>query len=258
MVWGLLLFFALDTSAQSLLNRLEFGVSGQALSDYVDLNSDEKTLRSTSQLQFIPAAIIRYNMPYRFAVRGGYFEKETIESLSAFEIGASGEWISLRTFESAKDVDLKEDFISVMGEFHFNDFNFYQNKSSVVPYLGIGLAYILRNTPDLSNSLINSLAYEVIAQESNKEVFMEDLEKAFIEALNKNRKSVMVAFGGKIKLNRLIISGEFSGGLLIPIGTDEIPKDGETLKVKQKNKSSLNDWYVFPNFTITYTFGPNF
>ena len=175
-VWGLLLFSAVDLSAQSLLNRLEFGMSAQALSDYADLNPEPDAKGITSQLDLAPAAVIRFNMPYRFAVRGSY--SLTQELLKA----------------------------GLMGEFHFNDYNAYESVSALTPYLGVGAAY---------NQAV----------ESRTSGF-----------------SAIVAFGAKKKHKRLTASAEFAAGVRLP----------------SENKSLLNDWYVFPNLSITYTFGPNF
>lgn len=267
LVWGLLLFSGLDVVAQSLLNRLEFGISGLALSDYSDLNSedvkanpDPNSLKITSQLAFVPAAIIRYNMPYRFAVRGSYFAKETIEPIREYEIYLNEGFVSLDTSEFVDEfqADLKEDFISVVGEFHFNDFNFYQKNSPFVPYLGVGLAHIFRKADVLPEDLIDSLV-EFSSNEikNNGEDLRDDLNRNLNRILNKNRNSIILAFGGKIKLNRLTISGELSSGVLIPVKKGPLKKD-DSLEIRQKHKTLLNDWYVFPNFTITYTFGPNF
>jgi hypothetical protein len=252
LVWGLLLFFAVDTSAQSLLNRLEFGISGQALSDYVDLNPDKNSPSITSLLEFTPAAIIRYNSPYRFALRGSYFAKNTFEPMREYEINLKEDFVSLETFESIKsyEVDLNEDFISVMGEFHFNDFNFYQKDSRFVPYLGFGLAYIIRKADVLPVNLVESLVEEFSSNEISDNDG--DYRDALNSVLSKNRKSIIAAFGAKIKQNRITISGELSGGVLLPVKKDD------ALEIRQRGKSLLNDWYVFPNFTITYTFGPNF
>lgn len=249
LVWGLLHFFAVNTSAQSLLNRLEFGISGQAVSDYVDLNPDRNSASITSLLEFTPAAMIRYNSPYRFAFRGSYFAKNTFEPIKEYEIKLEEDFVSLEILESIKayQLDIKEDFISVMGEFHFNDFNFYQKDSRLVPYIGFGLAYIVRNADVLPDDMIDSLV-EFTYDEYSAEFLREKINKV----LNENRKSIIAAFGAKIKQNRITISGELSGGVLLPVKKDD------ALVIRQRGKSLLNDWYVFPNFTITYTFGPNF
>ena len=181
-VWGVVLFSAVDLTAQSLLNRLEFGVSAQALSNYADLNPEVNPITKVkapgvfNQLDFAPAAVIRYNMPYRFALRGSY-------SLSQ-ELVKAG----------------------LIGEFHFNDYNAYEPVTAVTPYLGIGAAY-------------------------NQAV--ERREAGF---------SAIMTFGAKKKHKRLTASAEFAAGVRLP----------------SENKSLLNDWYVFPNLSITYTFGPNF
>jgi hypothetical protein len=181
-VWVLLLFSAADLTAQSILNRLEFGVSAQALSDYADLNpevnpnTNERAPGVFSQLDIAPAVVVRYNLPYRFALRGSY--SVTQELVKA----------------------------GLIGEFHFNDYNAYEPITAVTPYLGIGAAY---------NQAIES-------------------REAGISAL--------MAFGAKKKHKRLTVSAEFAAGVRLP----------------SENKSLLNDWYVFPNLSITYTFGPNF
>ncbi len=180
--WGVLLFSAVDLTAQSLLNRLEFGFSAQALSDYADLNSEvdpntnERALGVFSQLDVAPAVVVRYNMPYRFALRGSY-------SLTQ-ELVKAG----------------------LIGEFLFNDYNAYEPITTVTPYLGLGAA--------------------------------------FNEAVDRREAgfSAIVAFGVKKKHKRLTASAEFAAGVRLP----------------SENKSLLNDWYVFPNLSITYTFGPNF
>lgn len=254
--------FALNAlHAQTVLNRLEVGLSAQAISDYSDLNpedlnSNPNSLKIPSQLDLAVAAIVRYNMPYRFAVRGSYFAKETIEPIRDYELDIEDGFVSLETSEFLNEyqIDLKEDFISVMGEFHFNDFNFYQRDSRFVPYLGVGLAHIVRKADVLPDDLIDSLV-----EFTSDKYTGEQLSDEFNRVLNKNRNSIIVAFGGKIKRNRLTISGELAGGVLIPMKkNDSFMKKDNPLKIRQKGKSLLNDWYVFPNFTITYTFGPNF
>lgn len=247
--------------AQTVLNRLEVGLSAQGISNYSDLNledldSNPNSLKIPIQLDFALAAIIRYNMPYRFAVKGSYFSKETFASISDYELELEEGIVMLETSETLNDLqaNLNEDFISVMGEFHFNDFNFYQKDSHFIPYLGVGLAHIFRKADVFPDDLIDSLV-EFTSDKYTGEQLRDELNRV----LNKNRNSIIVAFGGKIKRNRLTISGELAGGVLVPMKkNDSFMEKDYPLKIRQKGKSLLNDWYVFPNFTITYTFGPNF
>lgn len=181
-VWGLFFFSAVDLTAQSLLNRIEFGVSAQGLSDYTNLypiTIPGTTVRAPgifSQLDVVPAVVVRYNMPYRFALRGSY-------SLTQ-ELVKAG----------------------LIGEFHFNDYNAYESITTLTPYLGLGAAY--------NQSVARRVA-------------------GF---------SAIMTFGAKKKYKRLTASAEFAAGVRLP----------------SYIKSLINDWYVFPNLSITYTFAPNF
>jgi hypothetical protein len=168
--------------AQSVFNRIEIGFSAQAVSENIDLNASPNEMLGS--LRFSPALVMRYNMPYRFAIRATFSELD-------------------RGVNS---------FIAILGEFHFNDYNIYRSKTPVVPYLGLGLSFLsgLYDTNSLKEPDFNP--------------------------------SAIFSFGAKMKHNRLVVSTELASGV----------------RIANRDKSLLNDWYVFPNFTITYTFGPNF
>jgi hypothetical protein len=188
--------FALNTlHAQTVLNRLEVGLSAQAISEYVDLNGSSNELMGS--LSFSPALVMRYNLPYRFAIRATFstLNRDLLEST-----------------ENGEQPVLEDSYLSVLGEFHFNDYNIYRAKTALTPYLAIGLSA----NSGLENK--NSSTARVI------------------------HPAALFSFGAKLKRNRFILSSELATGV----------------RVATKQKSLLNDWYVFPNFTITYTFGPNF
>ena len=188
--------FALNTlHAQTVLNRLEVGLSAQAISDYSDLNGSSNELMGS--LSFSPALVMRYNLPYRFAIRATFstLNRDLLEST-----------------ENGEQPVLEDSYLSVLGEFHFNDYNIYRAKTALTPYLAIGLSA----NSGLENK--NSSTARVI------------------------HPAALFSFGAKLKRNRFILSSELATGV----------------RVATKQKSLLNDWYVFPNFTITYTFGPNF
>ena len=188
--------FALNTlHAQTVLNRLEVGLSAQAISEYVDLNGSSNELMGS--LSFSPALVMRYNLPYRFAIRATF----SILDRDLLHLSEKGE----------KPI-VEDSYLSVLGEFHFNDYNIYRAKTALTPYLAIGLSA----NSGLENK--NSSTARVI------------------------HPAALFSFGAKLKRNRFILSSELATGV----------------RVATKQKSLLNDWYVFPNFTITYTFGPNF
>ena len=188
--------FALNTlHAQTVLNRLEVGLSAQAISEYVDLNGSSNELMGS--LSFSPALVMRYNLPYRFAIRATFstLNRDLLEST-----------------ENGEQPVLEDGYLSILGEFHFNDYNIYRAKTALTPYLAIGLSA----NSGLENE--NSSTARVI------------------------HPAALFSFGAKLKRNRFILSSELATGV----------------RVATKQKSLLNDWYVFPNFTITYTFDPNF
>ncbi len=181
--------------AQSVFNRVDVGFSAQAVSEYVDLNASPKEMFGS--LRFSPALVMRYNMPYRFAIRATF---------SALERDL------FKKIDNVDETVNEDSFISILGEFHFNDYNIYRTRTPVVPYLGLGFSVI--------SGLVDS-------DLSNKRDF---------------NPSAIFSFGAKMKRNRFIVATELASGI----------------RIATREKSILNDWYVFPNFTITYTFGPNF
>ena len=197
--------FTLNTlHGQTVLNRLEMGLSAQAISDYVDLNGSSNELMGS--LRFSPALVIRYNLPYRFAIRA------TFSKLSRD---------LLRSIDNREQLVVEDSYLSVLGEFHFNDYNIYRAKTALTPYLAIGLS--------ANSGEAESAASEGVIVES-------------VAAKREIHPAALFSFGAKLKHSRFILSGELATGV----------------RVATKQKSLLNDWYVFPNFTITYTFGPNF
>ena len=148
-------------------------------------------------LRFSPALVVRYNMPYRFAIRATF---------SALDRGL------LKKIDNSERRVMEDSFISILGEFHFNDYNIYRTTTPVVPYLGIGFSVL--------SGLYDTNSFN---------------ERDF-------NPSAIFSFGAKMKRNRFIVSTELASGV----------------RITTSEKSLLNDWYVFPNFTITYTFGPNF
>ena len=188
--------FALNTlHAQTVLNRLEVGLSAQAISEYVDLNGSSNELLGS--LSFSPALVLRYNLPYRFAIRATF----SVLDRDLLHLSEGGEKLIV-----------EDSYLSVLGEFHFNDYNIYRAKTALTPYLAIGLS-------------------------ANSGVENENSSTA-----RETHPAALFSFGAKLKRNRFILSSELATGV----------------RIATKQKSLLNDWYVFPNFTITYTFGPNF
>jgi hypothetical protein len=181
--------------AQTVLNRLEVGLSAQGISDYVDLNGSSNELLGS--LSFSPALVLRYNLPYRFAIRATF----SVLDRDLLHLSEGGEKLIV-----------EDSYLSVLGEFHFNDYNIYRAKTALTPYLAIGLS--ANSGVENENS---STAREI-------------------------HPAALFSFGAKLKRNRFILSSELATGV----------------RIATKQKSLLNDWYVFPNFTITYTFGPNF
>ena len=109
--------------AQTVLNRLEVGLSAQGISDYVDLNGSSNELLGS--LSFSPALVLRYNLPYRFAIRATF----SVLDRDLLHLSEGGEKLIV-----------EDSYLSVLGEFHFNDYNIYRAKTALTPYLAIGLS----------------------------------------------------------------------------------------------------------------------
>jgi hypothetical protein len=114
-------------------------------------------------------------------------------------------------------------------EYHFSDFNVYEARRQSTTYAMIGATYQFGD-------------------------FQSARDWGFI---SKSRLGLMGGFGYKFRVfPMLMISAEIAAGYLLSDDYDRLPKPATSLATYYDR--SGNDWYLFPNLTITYTFGPKF
>ena len=113
-------------------------------------------------------------------------------------------------------------------EYHFSDFNVYDGRRQFTNYVMLGGTYQFGNFPRRNWNLVS-----------------------------KERLGAMVGFGAKFRaFPMLVVSAEIAAGYLFSDDYDRLEEQATSLAT-YSNRSG-NDWYLFPNLTITYTFGPKF
>ena len=114
-------------------------------------------------------------------------------------------------------------------EYHFSDFNVYDGRRQFTTYAMLGGTYQFGDFKPTRNW----------------------------DLISKTRLGAMGGFGAKFRaLPMLVVSAEIAAGYLFSDDYDRLPEP-PTSRATYYNRSG-NDWYVFPNLTITYTFGPKF
>jgi hypothetical protein len=77
------------------------------------------------------------------------------------------------------------------------------------------------------------------------------------DLISKVRLGTMGGFGAKFRaFPMLVVSAEIAAGYLFSDDYDRLPEPASSLTTYYDR--SGNDWYLFPNLTITYTFAPKF
>ena len=110
-------------------------------------------------------------------------------------------------------------------EYHFSDFNIYDARRQFTSYAMIGGAYQFGN-----GDLKGGDRWGLISM---------------------RRLGVMGSVGVKLRtFSFMVVSAELAAGYLF---SDDYDFRGYSTGI-----SAGNDWYLFPNLTITYTFGPKF
>ena len=114
-------------------------------------------------------------------------------------------------------------------EYHFSDFNIYDGRKQFTSYTMIGGSYQFGDFPGRENW----------------------------DFFSKARLGLMGAVGAKLRpFPMMVISAEIGAGYLFSDDYDRLPNS--IIESSKYNDRSGNDWYLFPNLTITYTFGPKF
>ena len=114
-------------------------------------------------------------------------------------------------------------------EYHFSDFNVYDGRRQFTTYVMLGGTYQFGNFKPIRNW----------------------------DLISKVRLGTMGGFGAKFRaFPMLVVSAEIAAGYLFSDDYDRLPEPVTSLTTYY-NRSG-NDWYLFPNLTITYTFAPKF
>ena len=114
-------------------------------------------------------------------------------------------------------------------EYHFSDFNIYDGRRQFTTYAMLGGTYQFGNFKLTRNW----------------------------DLISKARLGAMGGFGAKFRaFPMLVVSAEIAAGYLFSDDYDR-PPESVTSPTPYSNRSG-NDWYLFPNLTITYTFAPKF
>jgi hypothetical protein len=113
-------------------------------------------------------------------------------------------------------------------EYHFSDFNVYDGRRQFTNYVMLGGTYQFGNFTRRNWNLVS-----------------------------KERLGAMVGFGVKFRaFPKLVVSAEIASGYLFSDDYDRL-EESATSRATYYDRSG-NDWYLFPNLTITYTFAPKF
>jgi len=114
-------------------------------------------------------------------------------------------------------------------EYHFSDFNVYDGRRQFTTYVMLGGTYQFGNFKPIRNW----------------------------DLISKVRLGTMGGFGAKFRaFPMLVVSAEIAAGYLFSDDYDRLPEPASSLTTYYDR--SGNDWYLFPNLTITYTFAPKF
>ena len=114
-------------------------------------------------------------------------------------------------------------------EYHFSDFNVYDRRRQFTTYAMLGGTYQFGNFKPTRNW----------------------------DLISKARLGAMGGFGAKFRaFPMLVVSAEIAAGYLFSDDYDRLPEPATSLTTYYYR--SGNDWYLFPNLTITYTFAPRF
>ncbi len=113
-------------------------------------------------------------------------------------------------------------------EYHFSDFNVYDGRRQFTNYVMLGGTYQFG-----------------------------DFKRRNWNLVSKERLGAMVGFGVKFRaFPKLVVSAEIASGYLFSDDYDRLAESATSLATYIDR--SGNDWYLFPNLTITYTFAPKF
>ena len=197
--------------------------------------------------------LVRYNFPYRIALRGSFAQN----------------------FKYTDVWDLYASSKAALGlEYHFKDFNIYDHRSQISPYVMIGFSYQFNH--QYSNAIQGKRdnwdsANDNGFKNNNEPLTVDeinDLKRGLSEVLRDGglkQFGIIGSLGVKYKFTSfMIITAELSA---VNLGSDEYDiEELERISMSDSGDSQFrnnngNDWYLNPNLTITVpliTFGPKF
>ena len=266
---AVLSFVGISLNAQDF-RALEVGTS-------INYTSPSDDLDSAVDPQTNGELVVRYNFPYRIALRGSFAQN--------FKYTDSNVW------------DLYASSKAALGlEYHFKDFNIYDRRSQISPFVMIGFSYQfnhqysrgIQDKRDIWDDLLesnftsyssNGFEIDVTSQfnpyetgdgkiVSVEEQLRDFYKKGLSEVLRDGglkQFGIIGSLGVKYKVTSfMIITVELSA---VYLGSDEYDiEELERISISVSGNSQFpnnngNDWYLNPNLTITVpliTFAPKF
>ncbi len=214
-----LLLFTLLTFTLSTAQIHEFGVWVGG-SNYIGDIGPSKFI-APNNLAY--GLVYKWNKSPRHAWRFSYIQSQ-IESEDAKSDNSAKRQRGL-SFKN----DIKE--ISAGLEFNFQDFNLFEQRTKITPYIYSGLTYFGYN-----------------------ENFF--LGKNLKEGYFNGQFSIPMTVGLKSNITEhLILAGEIGARYTFTDNLDGSNPKNENFKSLRFGNIDTNDWYVFTGVTLTYTFG---
>ena len=249
---AILSFVGISLNAQDF-RALEVGTSINYTSPSDDLADD---LDSAVDSQVNGELVVRYNFPYRIALRGSFAPNFNYTDSDVWDLYASSK--------------------AALGlEYHFKDFNIYDHRSQISPFVMVGFSYQFNHqySGDIQERRDNwdSASDNGFKNENNEPLKVDeinDLKKGLSEVLRDGglkQFGIIGSLGVKYKVTSfMIITAELSA---VYLGSDEYDiEELERISIGDSGNSQFrnnngNDWYLNPNLTITVpliTFAPKF
>ena len=256
------------------LNAQDFRALEVGTSINYTLPSDD--LDSAVDPQTNGELVVRYNFPYRIALRGSFAQNFKYTDSDVWDLDASSK--------------------AALGlEYHFKDFNIYDHRSQISPFVMVGFSYQFNHQysddiqerrdiwDDLLESEFSSYIKDGVEYNTADEFDVQTLDGVIITVEEQARDfyqkglsevlrdgglkqfGIIGSLGVKYKVTSfMIITAELSA---VYLGSDEYDiEELERISNRDSGDSQFrnnngNDWYLNPNLTITVpliTFAPKF
>jgi hypothetical protein len=238
--------------------------------------------------------ILRYNLPYRVAIRASIGKDYKYLNESIYKDAKILHVDKLEELTGAipaveKQWNIKEfDRLTIAFEYHFKDFNVYDERTQFSPYLMIGLSHQSNflTTSKINNRIkfwnkvydeddldeeglqLRSLILSDLKNENFNEVELSDISsirerlEGLIPDVLLNREknpfslktfSLIGSIGVKYRLSSImILSAEIAGGYFF---SDDYDYNISPNIYSFRNRSG-NDFYLYPNLTLSVSLGP--